>query len=257
MKVKTKDSLRMIHNLIKIRSIELMIARLMNMSAGSIYNEHTKLDAYNYNSANTYHINHYHNNVLQSFLSKICHNKKLSEKQAKLAKKLVSIYKNQLLEEFPDFDLIINAWNNSPKKEKKRRIYLDRVDIEYLFRNDSLPDSLVICLEFPYNSEMINSLKNRRTELAYEANNHYFKWNRENERWEIEISRSTLEWSYNFAKFYQGFDADDEFLELVSHAIEEKKKAKEPTVYLENGKIKIKNLYKGQKDYYDKSFNRS
>lgn len=145
-----------------------------------------------------------------------------TEKQAKLAHKIVLTYKRQLAQKNIDVTPLENPVYRLPIRPMD---YSTRLYIE----NDS------IIVKFPYNQKMIDALRGFGKESQGKS-----RWNPDKKAWQVDLTEYNLNWVNVFAEVNK-FEIDPEVTRLVSKISDVENAGYRICLTINNGQLQIEN----------------
>jgi len=145
-----------------------------------------------------------------------------TEKQAKLAHKIVLTYKRQLAQKNIDVSAMENPVYRLPVRQMDYTMSL-YIEDHYL------------CLKFPYNQKLIESVR-----LFNKESQGRTQWNPDKKVWQIELTEYNLNWANVFASV-NNFVIDPEVTALVAKITDVENNGFEICLTLSDGKLTIDN----------------
>lgn len=164
----------------------------------------------------------YDTDVVAKMASQTLQNIGYTEKQAKLAQKIVLTYKRQLAQKNIDVTPVENPQYRLPIRamDYSMRLYIE---------NDS------ILLKFPYNQKMIDSLRTFGKESQGKS-----RWNPDKKAWQVDLTEYNINWLNAFAEVNK-FEIDSEVTNLVTKITEVEQSNYRICLTIVDGNIVIEN----------------
>ena len=134
----------------------------------------------------------------------------LTEKQATLVVKILSKYRIELRPHVSDLDAVLDH----PKWKHPFRVIpqYKRIAIVNVDEFNGLPHKKIICLAFPYDTEIVETFRSRNQNLH---NLHKGVWDGDRKQWTFGLTELNVEWLGTYL-LNRGFKADDEFISLFN-----------------------------------------
>lgn len=155
-----------------------------------------------------------------------------TEKQAKLAQKIILTYKRQLAQKNIDV---------TPVENPEYRLPIRQMDYSMsVFLDDGF-----IYLKFPYNQKLIESVRSFGKESQGAS-----RWNPEKKLWQIELSEYNVNWVAAFAEV-NNFTIDPAITTLVTKISEVENSGYEICLTINDGQLTIKNAPNSLLEYVE------
>lgn len=155
-----------------------------------------------------------------------------TEKQAKLAHKIVMTYKRQLAQKNIDV---------TPMETPVYRLPIRQMDYSTsLYIEDDY-----LCLKFPYNQKLIEVVRSFGKESQGKS-----RWNPEKKVWQIELSEYNINWANVFATV-NNFTIDPEVTALIAKITEVESTGYAICLTIEDGDLTIKNAPESMLGYIE------
>jgi hypothetical protein len=172
----------------------------------------------------------YDTDVISKMASQTLQNIGYTEKQAKLAQKIVLTYKRQLAQKNIDVAPVENPVYRLPIRPMD---YSSRLYIE----NES------IMVKFPYNQKMIDSMRAFGKESQGKS-----RWNPDKKVWQLDLTEYNLNWVNVFAEVNK-FEIDSEVTKLVLKIAEVESTNYRICLTIKDGQLQIENAPESMLEY--------
>jgi hypothetical protein len=168
--------------------------------------------------------------VVRKMAEQSMNNIAMTQRQAQLATKIILNYKRQLGNKNIDVSPVENPEYRNPLRELDYscKLYID---------NDSL------CLKFPYNTKLIDSIRS----FSKESQGHC-KWMSERKVWNIALTEYNINWAITFAEL-NNFEIASDVTDLVSRILKVEEIGYAITLTIQDGQLELINAPAALTDY--------
>jgi len=172
----------------------------------------------------------YDTDVISKMSAQTMNNIGYTEKQAKLAQKIVLTYKRQLAQKNIDVSLAENPVYRLPIRpmDYSLRLYIE--------------DDL-LCLKFPYNQNLIDQVRAFGKSSIGRS-----RWNPEKKVWQAALTEHNINWLYTFAQLNK-FEIDAKVDAIVKKITQVEESQYEISLTIEAGAVVIKNATESLTEY--------
>lgn len=174
-------------------------------------------------------------NIVDSMSQNTQSGNALTDRQAEIACKIILKYKKQLAAHSIDVSPVETPVFRIPLRTIDRRKLMTLVDNE-------------ICLKFPFNTELINQVK----EMGKDSQGHW-RWSNTSKEWRIGLSETNLIAALGLGRIHQ-FEIDPELLTLEQKILELEAIPYEIKLIKQGDQVSITNMPNSMADYIDRNF---
>lgn len=171
-------------------------------------------------------------NIVDSMSQNTQSGNALTDRQAEIACKIILKYKKQLAAHSIDVSPVESPVFRIPLRTIDRRKLMTLVDNE-------------ICLKFPFNTELINQVK----EMGKDSQGHW-RWANASKEWRIGLSETNLIAALGLGRIHQ-FEIDPELLTLEQKILELEAVPYEIKLIKQGDQVSITNMPNSMRDYID------